>query len=388
MSLYPKSRIASRSIGATPVYAFILSCAITFAFVTIARADDPGSNPSQSEAVRKLDIGHPVPALEIEQWLKGEPITGFESGRVYVVEFWATWCGPCRAGMPHLTELQRKYRDQGVTIIGVASDYKHPQTVVDFVQDNDDRMGYHVAIDRRDPDANGQSTFRTDAAYMGQTGMRGIPCAYVIDRDGRLAWFGFPPPYFDYVLDDVVNGRFDPRRQRAIEAEAAQITKEFDLADIRESGDWQAASAKIDRYRSLHPAHADDADWMEFRVLLFCAKDYDAAYALANRWMDRSKKPSADDMNRLAGLILENPSVERRDFSVALRAAKAAVEANNGEYYALLAQLAKAHMLNGEIDEAIVAQQRAIDAASKSDQSEVESLQATLKQYRESQRTP
>ena len=51
-------------------------------------------------------------------WLKGTPIQGFERGRVYVVEFWATWCGPCIAAMPHLSRVADKYKRR-VTVIGV-----------------------------------------------------------------------------------------------------------------------------------------------------------------------------------------------------------------------------------------------------------------------------
>ncbi len=55
------------------------------------------------------NIGDKAPAMSVEEWLKGEPVNTFESGKVYLVEFWGTWCSPCIANIPHLSEIQKKY---------------------------------------------------------------------------------------------------------------------------------------------------------------------------------------------------------------------------------------------------------------------------------------
>ena len=60
-----------------------------------------------------LTIGSDAPAIDVEHWVqdgkgKFKPVTEFAKGKVYVVEFWATWCGPCIMSMPHLVELQNK----------------------------------------------------------------------------------------------------------------------------------------------------------------------------------------------------------------------------------------------------------------------------------------
>ena len=76
---------------------------------------------------KDLDIGSKAPTLDIEHWIQDgdgffEPVEEFEEGKVYVVEFWATWCGPCIRSMPHLAELQSKYRGRDVQIISVSDE--------------------------------------------------------------------------------------------------------------------------------------------------------------------------------------------------------------------------------------------------------------------------
>lgn len=66
------------------------------------------------KATPKLNIGSAAPQLRVRAWLKGTPVTKFEKGKVYVMEFWATWCHPCKVAMPHLSALADKYRDKVV----------------------------------------------------------------------------------------------------------------------------------------------------------------------------------------------------------------------------------------------------------------------------------
>ena len=68
----------------------------------------PATAPATQPAVT-LHIGDPAPPLGPGRWLKGEPVSAFEPGKVYVVEFWATWCGPCIAAIPHISDLQKQH---------------------------------------------------------------------------------------------------------------------------------------------------------------------------------------------------------------------------------------------------------------------------------------
>ncbi|MBT8486590.1 MAG: redoxin domain-containing protein, partial [Phycisphaerae bacterium] len=114
----------------------MLSRYITTAAVALCVAGVAVAGPDDAP---KLTIGDKAPPIDITHWVKGievenrkaKTITSFEKDKVYVLEFWATWCGPCIYNMPHLSKLQEKYKDYDVTIIGV-SDEVLP-TVVSFL---------------------------------------------------------------------------------------------------------------------------------------------------------------------------------------------------------------------------------------------------------------
>ncbi|SPF43203.1 Thioredoxin-like protein [Candidatus Sulfotelmatobacter kueseliae] len=91
-------------------------------------------------------------------------------GKVVLLDFWATWCTPCREEIPHLVELQNKYRDRGLEIIGVSMD-DSPDPVRDFYQRF--QMNYPVVMGNAD-------------IGEGYGGVLGLPIAFIIDRDGRI----------------------------------------------------------------------------------------------------------------------------------------------------------------------------------------------------------
>ena len=103
-----------------------LTTAAVAALCSIATAQDGGSQPAPS-----LSLGDKAPKVDLSKVVKGDFDGKFKNDKVYVIEFWATWCGPCKTSMPHLSELQQMYKDKGVTIIGVSDETE--KKVADFI---------------------------------------------------------------------------------------------------------------------------------------------------------------------------------------------------------------------------------------------------------------
>ena len=156
-----------------------------------ASQPDAAKQPEQPKAEITLKIGDKAPELTVDQWIKGDEVTSFQTGKVYVVEFWATWCPPCIKGIPHLTELQKEYAEE-VTVIGMAASERTPKegeadnrlaNLKTFVEKKGDEMAYRVAYDSKRAMSN---------AWMKPAGQNGIPCAFIVDGEGKIAYIGHP----------------------------------------------------------------------------------------------------------------------------------------------------------------------------------------------------
>lgn len=156
-------------------------------------------------------LGDPAKALAIKEWVKGKPVDVLDGKHVYVVEFWATWCGPCKMTIPRLTEMQAKFKERGVVFVGISDE--PAETVKPFVAQMGDQMGYVVACD---------DERKTALGYMEAYGQAGIPMAFVVSKEGKVLWYGHPMSDLEMVLGQVLAGTYDLKTMGArLEAKAA-----------------------------------------------------------------------------------------------------------------------------------------------------------------------
>lgn len=184
----------------------------------------------------KGEIGDPAAPLKVKEWIQGEPVeipkpdttpqpqaAKKNDQPVVVVEFWATWCPPCVESIPHLSSLQKKYGDK-VAIIGVTAE--DPATVKPFVKKKGDKMNYRVVID---------DDGKTAAGYMEPYGARGIPHAFIVNREGHVVWQGHPlSESFDPTLERVVKDGMTVKQAKQLAAEEQK--REAQLMALMDKG--------------------------------------------------------------------------------------------------------------------------------------------------------
>ena len=272
--------------------------------------------PKKEKAPASLKVGDPAPALKASKWLQGEEVKTFSPGKVYVVEFWATWCGPCIVMMPHLAELQAAYKDKGVTFIGFTA--KDPnnteQKAAALVKKRGPKLKYTFAYaDDRD----------TYDAWMKAAGRNGIPCTFVVDRGGKIAYIGHPM-YLDVVLPGVVDGTWKGEKSKE---ELDRIEKEVNgVFGALRGKDPEASLKTLKDFESKYPAMAKVPYFVgpKISLLLQTGKEAEA-------------RKMAEEV--LAQAVKHDDSMTLRSVSAVMRTGKAK---ENKELLALSLKAAKA----------------------------------------------
>jgi peroxiredoxin len=112
-----------------------------------------------------------APAWTLQD-VNGQPVSSDQfKGKVLVVDFWATWCGPCRVEIPGYIELQKKYGKDGLVVIGISLDEQGPAVVKQFVEKNG--VNYPMVM-------------ATPAVIEAFGGVEAIPTTFIIDREGMI----------------------------------------------------------------------------------------------------------------------------------------------------------------------------------------------------------
>jgi len=331
-----------------------------------------------------LAIGDPAPKMSVGNWVKGVPTTSLKKGNIYVVEFWATWCGPCRESIPHLTEMAKKFKGKA-TFTGV-SVYEHGDNtlklVKDFVKEMGPKMDYVVAADNAKQDMAHK--------WMEAAGQDGIPTAFVVGKDGTIQWIGHPMQ-LEPVLEKVVAGNYDAKAaarnmamQRAAVARQQGVMKPY--MDAIQAQKFDVAVTELDKIVAKHPEMEDQLAFSKFSLLL--KSNPSAAYPYAKKISETTYKNNAMALNSLAWTIIdpENP-VKNPDYNIALGIATRASSLLGDKDAFTLDTLALAQFKCGQKANAIATQEKAVAAAekdSKVDAKTMGEIKGRLAQYQKS----
>lgn len=307
-----------------------------------------------------LKPGDAAPTLKDAVWLKGEPATEWKKGHIYVLDFWATWCGPCVASIPHINELQKEFKDKNVHVIGVAIWPRNGmKPTKGYVESRGDEMNYTIAEDVDNKIA---------AAFMETTNSNGIPTAMVIDGEGRLAWIGHPMSGLDSVVGSIVAGSFDvkaeaekARKQEEMAAKAAGVIKQFQ--DAQASADWDALIAAADKLLEIDPERFGQAALAKYYVTLVEKREPETAAKYGRSLVSGIFADQALALNAFAWMIVDDGQIAdgQRDLDLALLSANRAAEVSKWMDPSVLDTLARVHFERGDGAKAVEIQTKAVE---------------------------
>lgn len=295
-----------------------------------------------------LWIGSSAPELSIAKFIKGDSVNEFEEGQVYVVEFWATWCGPCIAAFPHLSKMQESYGEDvrfiGVNVWEQSEGQERADIIEDFVAKQGERMSYTVALE--------EGTSMADN-WMKPAGQNGIPAAFIVDGNSKIAWIGHPGN-MDEPLKAIVEGEYDG------------------ASDAAASWNQQITMAALQSFDGAFKS----------------GKDLEKARKIGHHLASTEFGAEAWVLNAVAWIMLssEAEGVVMKDYQDALLAAGIACEKTDWKDWGILDSYALAMHKTGDTVAAIKWQKKVIELATddaRSDAELMKELNERLAEYEE-----
>ncbi|MBL4886296.1 MAG: redoxin domain-containing protein [Planctomycetaceae bacterium] len=314
-----------------------------------------------------LTIGSKAPALDIENWVSDgngqyKEVTQFEAGKVYVVEFWATWCGPCIASMPHLSKMQDDYAKRGVQIVSVSDE--DLETVEKFlsgeVRGGKPGQTYAQLTSNYSLTCDADKSVSQD--YMVAAGRNGIPCAFVVGKTGLIEWIGHPMS-MEETLAQVVDGSWNREVFAATFKEGQlyeSVIEPQTMAAFRQ-GNFDKAVEILDK--ALQTLTDEEliarAVFMRRSIILLGGGEKGVKEVAS--YLEKNKNDN-DQLNRLGSWIYSMAARKQIDKDVVKAGIELAMQSNKNDptSFNALQILSHLYQIDGNVDQAIVSQKKAV----------------------------
>jgi thiol-disulfide isomerase/thioredoxin len=321
------------------------------------------SIPAMAQDVPRANIGDAAPGVKYAKWIKGTPVKEFKNDHLYVMEFWATWCGPCKAAMPELSALAKKYKDKatfmGVNVwehVGEKPYESSLPMVTKFVNSIGEKMSYNVLADNNDQ-------------YMVNNwllpyGQKGIPATFLVS-EGKVVWVGHPV-YLDSIMNLVITKKYDvagfkkefaaQMDQDAAAEKANLVFKPINAA--YKAKDYETTLKLLEGLDPKNQRHQMSANYMRFIILLEQNKEAEAI-AFGKNWV----KTAPMMISTVGGAIMDKEGLSKDAYLYAIELYMPMFGKEGVVEPALSHQIAAAYAKAGDLKNAVVFEEKAVETA-------------------------
>jgi len=333
----------------------------------------PSSAPAAKQA--KLKVGDEAPALSVESFVKGTPVIELEKGKTYLLQFWAPWKKDSVEQLVALVDVQKRFADKGLVVIGIASADVTGTTIEKVntaLAEKAPTVQFAVAWDKGT---------ETKDAFLKAAGRTTLPCAVIVDKHGKIAVIENADLGLQF-LEAVVGGTHDLAALAAWQVKAGRAPQTVrNLGTAYQGRKWPEVLTHASELLEVDPVgYGGNAQYRMMAESKTGAAD--KAVAWAKTWVDGAGWNSPEGLNAVAWVLVDpSDPFPNPDIDLALKAAERSAELTKNEDGAVLDTVARVYFLKGDIPKAIELQKLALEKLKPAQAQFKGQIEAALKEY-------